>query len=291
MPRSHIYKTRYLTAYVSTIMLINMLWYHLALPSYYVLYLHARPLEPTTKYFTVVYYTTGVLDELSFSLLFVMALVLHHFLGGRRWSKRNSAGRESDCSSPGKFRRSNSEESKVPSLHLMSDELIEDKISYFKHRQSTHESFEGLKLLQARQSDRKKVSPDPFAKARETLLVEQIDEQILKKHSTTPNVSREQNLNSTDLTEDRSLQFINNAQIDGKGLSEIHEFDTGNTPSFDEAKKESSDKEDTGSSILDKMHDVVESELYGRSRAVLRRNVDSMICTSEVNHKAPQPKK
>ena len=93
------------------------------------------------------------------------------------------------------------------------------------------------------------------------------------------------------MTEDRSLQFINNAQIDGKGLSEIHEFDTGNTPSFDEAKKESSDKEDTGSSILDKMHDVVESELYGRSRAVLRRNVDSMICTSEVNHKAPQPKK
>ena len=134
VPRSHITKTRYLTAYVSTIMLINMLWYHLVLPSYYVLYLHARHLGPTTKYFKVVYYTTGVLDEMTFSLLFVMALVLHHFLGGRKWSKKNKLYRESDCSSPGKFRRSNSAESKVPSLHLMSDELIEDKISYFKHR-------------------------------------------------------------------------------------------------------------------------------------------------------------
>ena len=87
------------------------------------------------------------------------------------------------------------------------------------------------------------------------------------------------------------MHFINNAQIEGKGLSEIHESYTGNTPSFDEGRKESGDKEDTGSSFLDKMHDVVESELYGQSRAVLRRNVDSMICTSEMNHKAPQPKK
>ena len=88
VPKSHLKKTRYVTAYVATIMLTNMLWYHIALPSYYILFLHAKEVEPETKYFQIVYYATGILDEFTFSLLVVMASVLHHFLGGRRWSKK-----------------------------------------------------------------------------------------------------------------------------------------------------------------------------------------------------------
>ena len=145
--------------------------------------------------------------------------------------------------------------------------------------------------MQTRQSERKKASPDPFSKAREELLVEQIDEIIQKKNKASI-LTRENNNNSTAHTEDKSMRFQTSAQVEYKGLSEIHEFETGNTPSFeDEKKRESSEKEDTGSSLWNKVHDVVETELYGRSRAVLRRNVDSMICISEKNGKGNQNKK
>ena len=135
MPKSHLTKTRLVTAYVSMIMLTNMLWYHVVVPSYYILYLHGREMKQDTKYFSIVYYITGVLDEFTFSLLIVMASIIHNFSGGRRWSKTSSRNMSSSpTSSPNKIRRSNSAESKAPSLHLMTDDLLEDKIGYFKAR-------------------------------------------------------------------------------------------------------------------------------------------------------------
>ena len=65
------------------------------------------------------------------------------------------------------------------------------------------------------------------------------------------------------------------------------------TETKDEETKQTSEEKETfeketptgSSSILDKIHDVVESELYGRSRAILRRNMDSVVCISEIKLK------
>ena len=55
--------------------------------------------------------------------------------------------------------------------------------------------------------------------------------------------------------------------------------------STSEAKDLSKESPTASGSILDKIHDVVESELYGKSRAIIRRNLDSMISNSSVKLK------
>ena len=42
VPRNHIKKTNFVAIYVATIMIINMCFYHLVLPYYYILLLHAE---------------------------------------------------------------------------------------------------------------------------------------------------------------------------------------------------------------------------------------------------------
>ena len=85
--RQHILKTRLVTAYVSTIMVTNMCFYHFVLPYYYILLLGAEEPTPDSEYMDVIYYATGVLDEATFSLLLIMAYILHSFAKGseRRW--------------------------------------------------------------------------------------------------------------------------------------------------------------------------------------------------------------
>ena len=68
---------------------------------------------------------------------------------------------------------------------------------------------------------------------------------------------------------------------------ESKEEDTSETPLFNKTTEEKETDESPGSSsVLDKLDAVVESELYGKSRAILRKNVDSMVCTSSVKLKS-----
>ena len=75
---------------------------------------------------------------------------------------------------------------------------------------------------------------------------------------------------------------------------ELEEEDEEDETSEDEHNKQESDP--TGSSVLDMLQTFVESELYGKSRAMIRRQIDSMIdnskqeSSSKSSFKVTQPK-
>ena len=79
--------------------------------------------------------------------------------------------------------------------------------------------------------------------------------------------------------------FVRAVRGDSKGESSREDEEGTSTPLFNKTSDEKDTESPGSSSVLDKLQDVVESELYGKSRAIMKRNVDSMVCTSSVKLK------
>ena len=130
--KRHINKVKLMAVYVSASMVTTMIWYHFFLPYYYMILLHGREPSSDDVAFAAVWYTTGVFDEFTFSLLLIMAYVLHKFSNGgiRKDNERTSrAGSQWE-------QRSRSLESKPPIETLIRETEIDDQIRYNRHRLS-----------------------------------------------------------------------------------------------------------------------------------------------------------
>ena len=110
-----IFKTKVTRATVILVMTVSSIWYNIVRPYYYVVHLKSQDPETSTdKYIEAVYYTTMVLNELNFCLLFGMACVVLSFARARFRRVNNRSRRLISTVSSGKsFRivRRNSETS------------------------------------------------------------------------------------------------------------------------------------------------------------------------------------
>ena len=121
--KRHINKVKLMAFYVSASMVSNMIWYHFFLPYYYMIKLHGRDPSSEDVAFSAVWYTTGFLDEVTFTLLLLMAYVLHKFSNGgiRRENISSRAGSTWE-------QRSRSLESKAQVETLIRETEIDDQI-------------------------------------------------------------------------------------------------------------------------------------------------------------------
>ena len=75
-----------ITVLILCLMTASTLWFNFVIQYYYIVHLKSTVrLEPEDRYFSAVYYTTNVLNELNFCLLLFMAFVF------RRYSRVSSS--------------------------------------------------------------------------------------------------------------------------------------------------------------------------------------------------------